>query len=91
MSIEHTEIDFANIHPNDDELDYASNIIIWRIRNVKRNKIVHSLKKLDRCCKSESWYHTVQQLKFRGKDEIERIPCNISKKVFKNNYVSKRI
>ena len=68
----------------------VSNLILLRIRNIKKNKIVHSLKKLDRCCKSAGWDHTVNGLRFGGIDEVKRILCNITKNAFLKNYVMQR-
>ena len=83
-------MDFSKIHFHDDDIHKATNIIILRIRNVKKDKINHSVMNLDRCCKSNGWFDTVNTLKFGGKDDIERISCNMTKKLFLSDYVRQR-
>ena len=54
------------------------------------DRITHSHRKLDRCCKSSGFDQDIQQLVFDSKDTIERISCDITKELFLKKYVMKR-
>ena len=88
--------EFADFQPNRNRLDEGSNVIMLRIRNVRRHQVTHNLPRIDRCCKSSGWEKDLRdlnnrffRLKFRHKS-TERIPCTTSKKSFVNDYIMKR-
>ena len=78
--------EFSNLIFGDgDDISAMSMIII-----IKTDKIAHSQPEIDRCCKSSGWDIDLQELKHKRQYEIERKSCNISKKVFIQEYVKKR-
>ena len=87
---DHTSIDFSNILLDDDTIQELSNIIIVLIRKSNKNGIFHTHPAIDRCCKWSGWDVDVQKMKFDGRDETQRISCDISKPAFLQEYVMKR-
>ena len=83
-------IDFSKIQIHNDDFNASSTLILLRTRNVKSGKITHTRKQIDRCCRSSGWEKDVNQISFGGKDNIERISCDISKEAFLRYYVMKR-
>ena len=83
------QIDFANITLHDED---STNFIILKIRNVKKGKIYHTQRSVNRCCKTSDSQKTVfQDYSSFIKDNIPRISCDINKQLFFNNYIEKRI
>ena len=88
--------DFADFQPSRNRLDEGSNVIMLRIRNVRRHQVTHNLPRIDRCCKSSGWEKDLRDLNnlfFRMKflhKSTERIPCTTSKESFVNDYIMKR-
>ena len=89
--LECNEFDFSDMQLNHDGIHKASDIIILRIRNITRDQVTHIIPVINRCCKSSGWNHVINQLnkELKFKDSISRIPCNISKSFFLNDYVMK--
>ena len=79
----YSEIDFndlENIEAYENKQDSGLTI------NLKMpEKIRHTFPPIDRCCQSNG-----KRIKFDGIDNMERIHCNISSKLFQNKYVDKR-
>ena len=91
ISLGYEFIDFSKIQFNKDNFNEARNIIILRTRNISNKNIIHSHTNVDRCCKSRSSdIFDVPELVYDGKDEIERISCDITKESFLREYVKKR-
>ena len=82
------QIDFANITFHDED---STNFIILKIRNIKKGKIYHTHRSINRCCKrSESQKTVFQNYDSLIKDNIPRISCNIDKQLFFESYIQKR-
>ena len=79
-------VDFSNLIFDDgDDLSALSIIII-----IRRDKIIHSHQHIDRCCKSSGWDIDLEELKHVRSYDIARESCDISKKIFMQQYVNKR-
>ena len=71
-------------------MNEVSSIIILRTRNIDRGKIIHTKAEINRCCKATGWAHDVHQLlNISVVDGIQRIPCNISREQFNQDYILK--
>ena len=86
----HEFIDFSKLKFSlgSENVNKINDVIIIRIRKVMGGSIVHKLPSLNRCCKLAN--DMSDDLTFSGIDEVPRIPCNIKKKTFLQEYVKKR-
>ena len=83
------QIDFANITFHDED---STNFIILKIRNIKKEKVYHTHKSINRCCTRSEYQKTVfHDYDSLIKDNIPRISCNIDKQLFFESYIEKRV
>ena len=79
-------INFSRINFNEQNLNQTSNIILLKIKDVKKGSIGQNLTLIDRCCKRFKVEPNITSIK----DEIPRASCNMTKEKFYLNYVQKR-
>ena len=83
------EVDFANITFHENE---STNFIVLKFRNTNAEKIYHTRKAVNRCCKKfNDEKATFQDYSSFIKDSIPRISCDTDKQFFFDNYVQKRV
>ena len=74
----YSKIDFADFLPTNESDDS----IVLNLENTQN--IDHTFPKIDRCCK------LIENVKYNGIDDMERINCDISQDEFTETYVHKR-
>ena len=83
------QIDFANITFHENE---STNFIVLKFRNTNAEKIYHTRKAVNRCCKKSNDENAIfQEYSLFIKDSIPRISCDTDKQFFFDNYIQKRV